>query len=172
MVGDLALNSISSILKNDVTEIEIRKMDMTTVVNPAYPKTAPDHVLVQGQLQNTGAPASISFRTTKSKEDIGIRWIISGSKGEIEITSGRGQWQIDSADKKLRVRLNDGEVRDVEVTTADLGVAAGISDKAVNTALILDAFAKGETAGFADFAAALKNHKLLDQILNQSGYMS
>lgn len=147
---------------------------MVTVVNPAHPKTAPDHILVQGKLKNRGAPASISFRSSRATiEDVGVRWIITGTKGEIEITADRNQWQIESGSKKLKLKLfESGEVREYDMPSADLGVASNLADSAVNTALIVDGFAKGTEGSYADFASALKMHKLLDTILERSGYLS
>lgn len=160
-------------MKSDVTEVEIRKSDFKTVVHPAWPKTTPDHILVQGTLEKGKVPASISFHVSgKSTDDVGIRWVITGTKGEVEITSGKDQWQIASSDKTLRVKLYEsGEVRDIDFNSVEHGVASGIPDPAVNTALILDAFAKGDTSGFADFAGALKHHQLLDEILKKSGFL-
>ena len=51
-----------------------------------HPKTAPDHILVQGELAN-GALASISFRKARKPVDaLGLRWLITGTKGELEVT--------------------------------------------------------------------------------------
>lgn len=174
VLGDLETDSISSVIQRDSPTIEIRKLDMTTVVNPAYPKTTPDHILVQGKLKNRNAPASISFRTSsKTADDTGVRWIITGTKGEIEITANRGQWQIDSSSKKLKLSLYEsGETRVYDTTSEDLGVAANLGDSAVNTALIVDGFAKGVEGSYVDFASSLKLHKLLDVILDKSGYLS
>jgi hypothetical protein len=174
ILGDFNTESLSSILKADVTELEIRTSDLKTVVHPSWPKTAPDHILVQGTLAKGNVPASISFHISgKPTEDSGLRWVITGTKGEVEITSGKDQWQIASSDKKLRVRLYEsGEVRDIDFNSVEHGIASGIPDSAVNTALILDAFARGDTSGFTDFAGALKQHRLLDEILKKSGYLA
>lgn len=174
VVGELDVDSLSSILKRDSDTVEIRKADLKTVANPAHPKSAPDHILLQGKLAKNGAPASIAFRTaSKSIDDVGVRWTITGTRGEIEITANRGQWQIESGSKKLRLRLYDSdEVREFGVDPAELGVASTLGDSTVNTALIIDGFTTGAEDSFVDFAESLKVHKLLDAILAKSGYLS
>lgn len=174
VVGELDVDSLSPILKRDSDTVEIRKADFKTVIHPAHPKSAPDHILLQGRLARNGAPASIAFRSaSKSIDDIGVRWTVTGTKGEIEITANRGQWQIESGSKKLRIRLYEsGEVREFGVDPAELGVASTLGDLSVNTALIIDGFTTGDKDSFVDFAESLKIHKLLDAILAKSGYLS
>lgn len=142
--------------------------DRTAIAIPSHPKTAPDHILVQGSLQS-GVLATVHFRTTQASiDDVGIRWIISGSKGEVEITSPSSSWQGYFPNRKIKVKVFGGETRDVDLA-ADLGAAADVGQRAVNTALVLDAFAKGKKELYADFEAGLRNHKLLDVILKKSG---
>ncbi|GKT91178.1 oxidoreductase family protein [Colletotrichum tofieldiae] len=137
----------------------------------SLPKTSPDHILVQGKLQS-GVAASLNFRTTSASVDnIGARWIISGTKGEIEASWGPGlMWQAHDPSKKIKVKLCTGEEREVELKRPDAPAVANVSDLGLNTALILDAFDKGNSSRFADFESALKNHRLLEEILQRSGY--
>ncbi|OHW93792.1 oxidoreductase family protein [Colletotrichum incanum] len=171
VVGDFDFNTLSSILKNDVTEGPLHTADRTKVIDPAYPKSSPDHILVQGKLQS-GAIASLNFRTTGvSVDNIRGRWIISGTKGEIEASWGPGiMWQGHDPGKKLKVKLATGEEREIELKKSDAPAVANVSDLGLNTALILDAFAKGDGSRYADFESALKNHRLLEEILQKSGY--
>ncbi|KAL0942784.1 oxidoreductase family protein [Colletotrichum truncatum] len=169
IIGDFDTNSISSILKTDTTEMAIYTPDRSKVAIPACPKTAPDHILVQGKLKS-GATASINFRTTQATLDgVGIRWIITGSKGEIEVTTAESNWQAYSPSRTLKVKVFGSETRNVDLQSVDLGVAANVGRRGVNTALLLDAFAKGKQDQLAGFEAALKNHQLLDEILKKSG---
>ncbi|GJC79673.1 galactose/lactose metabolism regulatory protein GAL80 [Colletotrichum liriopes] len=171
VVGDFDFDTLSSVLKIDVTQGPLHNSDRTKVIDPAYPKTSPDHILVQGKLQN-GVAASLNFRTTSASVDnIGARWIISGTKGEIEASWGPGMmWQAHDPSKKIKVKLCTGEEREVELKKPDAPAVANVSDLGLNTALILDAFAKGDSSRFADFESALKNHRLLEEILQRSGY--
>ncbi|WQF88393.1 Putative gfo/Idh/MocA-like oxidoreductase, NAD(P)-binding domain superfamily [Colletotrichum destructivum] len=170
VLGDFDLGTLSSVLKIDLTHGPLRNAE-GKVVDPAYPKSAPDHVLVQGKL-NGGATASLNFRTTSATVgDVGARWIISGTKGEIEASWGNMvMWQTPHPSKKLKIKLFTGEERDVELKRPDIPTVANVSDLALNTALILDAFAKGNGSRYANFESALKTHRLLDEILKRSGY--
>ncbi|KAK1847717.1 oxidoreductase family protein [Colletotrichum chrysophilum] len=167
ILGPFDTSSISSMLKTDNDHVPIYIPDRTAIAIPSHPKTAPDHILVQGSLQS-GALATVHFRTTQASiDDVGIRWIISGSKGEVEITSPSSSWQGYFPNRKIKVKVFGGETRDVDFA-ADLGAAAEVGQRAVNTALVLDAFAKGKMELYADFEAGLRNHKLLDVILKKS----
>ncbi|KAK1580400.1 oxidoreductase family protein [Colletotrichum navitas] len=171
VVGDFDLDSLSSVLKIDATQIVLLNADRTKVVDPAYPKSSPDHILVQGKLNN-GATASLNFRATSvTVDNIGGRWVISGTKGEIEASWGHGtMWQMHDPSMKLRVKLATGEERNVELLKSDSPAVTNVQDVGLNTAVILDAFAKGDSSRFADFGSALKTHRLLEEILQRSGY--
>ncbi|GKT44957.1 galactose/lactose metabolism regulatory protein gal80 [Colletotrichum spaethianum] len=171
VVGDFDVDSLSSVLKIDATKVPLHNADRTKVIDPAYPKSSPDHILVQGKLEN-GATASLNFRTASvTVDNIGARWIISGTKGEIEASWGPGMmWQAHNPSKKLKVKLATGEEREVELKKPGTPAVAKVPDLGLNTALILDGFAKGDALRYADFEAALKNHRLLEEILQRSGY--
>jgi hypothetical protein len=56
------------------------------VVEKAHPKTTPDQIFIQGTLES-GAVVSINYRDVpsgKTVHELGIRWIITGTEGEIE----------------------------------------------------------------------------------------
>lgn len=64
--------------------------DKYSVVDPTYPVTAPDTIFIQGVLENGGV-ASLTNRSVRAAvDDSGFRWIISGTKGEIELTTKPG----------------------------------------------------------------------------------
>ncbi|OIW26690.1 oxidoreductase family protein [Coniochaeta ligniaria NRRL 30616] len=135
------------------------------VVNPAYPRTSPDHILVQGTL-SSGAVASIIFRKPKSAVDnTGFRWIITGTKGEMEITTKETSWQMADPDMKLRVKVGtETEARDVDYKGhADDGLS-NLEPVALNTARSYVAFAEDDRTRYATFESALKTHRLLDRI--------
>ncbi|KAK3356623.1 putative oxidoreductase [Lasiosphaeria hispida] len=146
------------------------------VVDPAMPRTVPDHIMVQGKLQS-GAVASISFRHTKSSVDrTSLKWIISGTEGEIEISlpeefqSMEAQWQVASANLKLRVRLGrEDKVEDVDFASELDDVAKELGPTAINTGLVYEAFANGNGEVYATFADALKTHRILDRIAKAAG---
>lgn len=135
------------------------------VVNSAYPRTSPDHILVQGTL-SSGAVASIIFRKPKSAVDnTGFRWIITGTKGEIEVTTKETQWQMADPDMKLRVKIGkESEAREVDYKgDADDGLSS-LDPVALNTARSYVAFAEDDRTRYATFESALQTHRLLDRI--------
>ena len=141
--------------------------DAGRVVDARHPKTAPDHIVVQGTL-SSGAVASLSYRTAATSVDgVGVRWIITGTEGEIEVITPEIAWQMGPPGTAIKVRSGkDGEVENVEFGSA--GVAEKVGFPGKNTALTYEAFATGETGKFATFESALKTHRLLDAILTGS----
>jgi hypothetical protein len=87
--------SLSSVLKTEYDSINIIN-EKGEVITSNYHKTTPNHLLVQGML-SSGALASIAYRTvpdSPTTDGVGIRWIMTGSDGEIEITTPEIQWQM------------------------------------------------------------------------------
>jgi hypothetical protein len=79
-----------------------------------HPKAAPDRILVQGILES-GAPASISFRTVNSTiYGVGICWIISETEGEIEVTTPEMLGQLRRPGWTLKIKNGNGEAKDGE----------------------------------------------------------
>lgn len=137
-------------------------------------KNTPDHVLVQGRLKS-GTVASIAYRWCYLQEavgNVGIRWIISGTEGELEITADQGQWQMNSPDRKLKLKLRGKPEEDVDFSVADAEFVRNMGSFGQNSGRILNAFAHGDQAVYADFSSAVQTHKLLDEILKKSGHES
>lgn len=128
------------------------------VVNPAYTRTSPDHILVQGTL-TSGAVASIIFRKPPSAvDDTGVRWIITGTKGEIEVTTREeAQWQMADPDMKLRVKVGkESEAREVDYKgdAEDRFKLSDLQPIALNTARSYVAFAEDDQTRYATFESA------------------
>jgi predicted dehydrogenase len=136
---------------------------------PEYPKNTPDHILVQGVLKDSGAVASICSRDIMHTVDgIGLRWLITGTKGEIEVTAPEGQWQISNPERKLLLKIGENEAVEVPyVNNADKGYLERLS---INVAGVYDAFLKDDQSHYATFDSALKTHVLLNDILKGSGF--
>ncbi|TDZ71737.1 Galactose/lactose metabolism regulatory protein GAL80 [Colletotrichum trifolii] len=168
-LGNFDVDTISSLFHIDKPTMAVYTTNGGSIADPAHPKTAPDDILVQGKLEN-GAAASIVFRSTQAPvEDVGLRWIITGTKGEVEVKSGTGNWQANTPTKKLKVRVFGSEAREVNVKTEGLADDLSRMERlGANTAFILDAFAKGKREIYADFEAALENHVLLEEILKRA----
>ncbi|KAF6818013.1 oxidoreductase family protein [Colletotrichum sojae] len=173
VLGTFDLSTLSSILKVESKEIPIYTPDRTAIDIPAHPKNTPEHIFAQGVLQS-GAVASISFRTTPGTvdDDARLRWVISGTKGEIEVTSPHTSWQAHVPARKFKVKPFEEEEEAWEYGTKDwqrdLSVAKGLGLEAVNTALVLDAFAEGSQGNHADFKEALEFQRVLDAMIKRS----
>ena len=174
LIGNTVLDSFINILGDFEDVHGILKSFNKTIpvfnnkgelVNPAYPKTAPDHILVQGTL-TSGAVASIIFRKPKAAvDDIGFRWIITGTKGEIEVTTKETHWQMADPSFKLRVKVGkEPEAREVDFKDDADARFSGLEAIALNTARSYAAFAEGDESRYATFESALKTHRLLNRI--------
>lgn len=157
-----------SILKAARTKIAIRGSDGSIKI-PEYPKNTPDHILVQGVLKDSGAVASICSRDLMHTVDgIGLRWLITGTKGEIEVTAPEGQWQMSDPGRKLRLKIGKNEA--VEVPYANNADKSYLERLSINVTGLYEAFLKDDQSHYATFDSALRTHVLLDEILKRSGF--
>lgn len=137
------------------------------LVDPAYPKTTPDHMFVQGVL-DSGAIASINY--SRPAQPIGkmLRWIISGTEGDIEFTIDGGALQVGGGVREIRIKTaKDEEPRLVEVAASSPDYVEGVAFPGLNTAHLFEAFAQGKDV--PDFEDARRLHKLLDRIAKDAG---
>lgn len=135
------------------------------VTNPSYRRTSPDHILIQGSLQS-GALASISFRATVGEpvDNTSIRWIISGTTGEIEVHTTNQGWQMDPPGSTLKVK-NGANIETVDLSTVEeVAAVSQTVSPGTNTARAYEAFASGEKYKFASFSDALLTQCMLDSI--------
>jgi predicted dehydrogenase len=141
------------------------------VVDPEYPKTSPDHIFVQGTLDNE-AVISIAFRKSASAADgVGYRWYITGTLGELAITNSEAPWAYGvTANRNILLKLGkEGATEEVDYTSEDTSRAAKLPIPTRNTARIYENFARegGEVVTFED---ALKTHRLLARIAESAGW--
>lgn len=142
---------------------------MGNVVDPAYPTTIPDTMLIQGVLES-GALASFSLRSTRSTADaVGYRWLISGTDGELEFTVKEGTlYQSDLSSGTFRLRKwgqEKPEVIPVEVNDSEH--IAAVPEEAKNVGRLYEAFARGDTQ-YLSLDASVKVHKLIERVTNDS----
>ncbi|KAL6825514.1 hypothetical protein J3E69DRAFT_355515 [Trichoderma sp. SZMC 28015] len=164
-------NDLRSVV--DIQYPTVKLIDFTTgeVTDPARKKTSPDHIFVNGKLES-GAVASLSFRkVTKTVDGKGLRWLISGTKGELEITIDGPNFQMDIAKKQLRLVDNSvGVTQDIDFTDAqELAYVKSVPAMGQNTSRLCEKFVTApiEVANFDD---ALKLHQLLDKIAAAANY--
>lgn len=169
VLGDFT--STKSILKNNHPTVPLINPATGEVTNPNYPKNTPDHIFVQGELAS-GALASISFRkVAKPVDELGLRWLISGTKGEIEVTMPEGHVQQSPMGRTIRLRSGkEGEAQVVPWEDTSEGEhITGVPQVGENTARMYEDYATGGN-GLMDFEGATRTHRLLNQILKESGY--
>ncbi|KAL7920988.1 oxidoreductase [Trichoderma austrokoningii] len=160
VLGDLS--HIQSIFKTGYKTVQLTGPD-NTIVDPAYVKTSPDQILVQG-VTSSGAVASIAFRKPRHHGDEhDLRWYISGTEGEIMVTSP-ATWSIADKGAEIRIRTGDGPFEVVDFQSLRLPAAESLSPMAANVHSMYDAFAKGDTTRYATFESAANTHRILDEI--------
>ncbi|KAI0451561.1 oxidoreductase [Xylaria acuta] len=173
VLGDFT--EVQAILKKTISEVPIFSPE-GVLVNPSYPKTSPDQVLVQGVLESD-AVASIQVRKGKIEvDDVSFRWLISGTEGEIEVIVPRAgfssNWQFGEPKRTLRLKIGDSEAHNVDYLAND-EFEGKVPGPAANVARQYRAFAKGDTKeAVATFKSALKTQRLLDRILRAAGWES
>lgn len=168
-MGDFA--TLQSIL--DIQYSPVKLIDFTTgeVTDPARKRTSPDHMLLNGKMES-GAVASISFRkATKTVDGKGLRWLISGTKGELEITIDGPNFQMDLAKKQLRlVENSNGQTQEIDLTDSqELSYVKNIPPMGTNTSRLCEKFVVAPTE-VASFEDALKLHQLLDRIAEAANF--
>ncbi|KAI8721569.1 GFO-IDH-MocA domain-containing protein [Fusarium sp. LHS14.1] len=170
VVGDF--DTIQAKLQSQVTTVPLLNLATGEVVEPAHPKTSPDHILVQGGLKS-GAAASIVFRRVSSAiDDEGIRWLITGSEGEIEvIVPGIGTHaQMANPGRTLRLRSGGGKAQNVSFDQPEPEYISSVPHIGSNTARLYRGFAEN-AGGYADFESALKTYELLERIVQEARYI-
>ncbi|KAI1360483.1 oxidoreductase [Xylaria arbuscula] len=166
VLGDFA--KLQAILKTDVSSVKIFDSE-GVLVNPAYPKTGADQILVQGTLES-GALASLSVKQSKNDIDgVAFRWVISGSEGEVEIIAPEFNWQAGAPKRTLRLKIGDEAVQNVDFLAGDQ-IESKVPFIAANVARQYSAFAKGDLNTVATFESAVKTHRLLNRILKAAGW--
>lgn len=130
----------------------------------------PDTFLIQGIL-SSGGVASYALRSVRSTVNgSGGRWLISGTKGELELTYNQGiMYQADlgvGAEAKLRVKTWGAEKAE-EIEVVDKNEAAHLTqlhEMIKNTGRVYEAFAKGEENGYMSIDEAVSLHKLMARV--------
>ena len=157
-----------------VNSVPIIDTSTGAVVNEGYPKTAPDHIAVMGTLLQNDAPVSITVRMSKSKscaDKNGFRWYITGTEGEILVSTEEGGWQGgDHSQRSIKVVTGkDKEAELIDYTSGDDSLAAKVPLPGTNTARQYASFAKKD-AEVVTFESALKTHQLLRRIAEAAGW--
>lgn len=161
VVGDFA--DLQSVYKTQAKTTTL--LDSTyQPYKPNYPVTAPDHMLIQGVLKS-GAVASINIRTNTAPVDgVGFRWIISGTKGEIEVATKPGFFQggLPGTVIYLKKRGEDA-AQTIEWADSEPTHVAKIEGSAQSIARTYAAFAEGRTADYGTLESGLAVHRAMER---------
>ncbi|ORY65560.1 uncharacterized protein BCR38DRAFT_465957 [Pseudomassariella vexata] len=145
VLGDFA--DVRGPLKTQYTTIKLMDGWNGKAPNPAYPKTATDHILVQDPLK-TAAATSIPFRKIKSAdENVGTHWIITGTEGKIEnvtLESGFATATPDPARRSLQLKIDTaGKAKNVDFAADDKSPAAQVLFPGTSAARLYEDPTKG-----------------------------
>ncbi|KAK9438365.1 NAD(P)-binding domain protein [Metarhizium brunneum] len=165
VLGDFS--EVQTILKSHYETVPIVDSD-GQVVDSSYRKTSPDHILVQG-ITELGAVASLSVRKPPATADgVGIRWVISGTLGEIIVT-GPGLWHVMDKEAHIQVKIGNEPVQDIDFQSYRVPLANEVAPFGANVASLYDALAKGDNTKYATFESAARTHRLLERIRKAAG---
>lgn len=130
-------------------------------------KTAPDHIFVHGTLKS-GTFVSVNYRTPNSNtvSGTGVRWTITGTEGEIEITTPETSWQSRGPGRKIRLKdRKSAEVQEVDFRDPYEPLYVSAMDiPATNPARVYEALTKENKSRYATFEDAVETHRVLDGI--------
>ncbi|KAL7917922.1 hypothetical protein ACQKWADRAFT_331303 [Trichoderma austrokoningii] len=153
---------IQSTLKTQNSKTKLVN-DRGNATEESFNITAPDTILLQGVVES-GALASVTMRTsTDPVDNTGFRWIISGTKGELELTSDPGIFHWGPTGLKLKVKEFGGEAKEIDFDPGEPEHVSQMAYSGQNVARVYEAFAKGEEDGYATLDAALQVHRALEK---------
>jgi predicted dehydrogenase len=153
------LSSLHSLIANQRPLTSVRDAS-TGEIQENVTKSAPDQIMMHGIL-NSGAVVSLHLRGGTSI-DKGLRWMIYGEKGEIEITGWAALLHVNVPGVTWAVKVSNanGEITRSE----DVGDVEG--QPAVGR--IYDAFAEGNKDGYADFEDGVVMHRIIQAMKDSS----
>ncbi|ETS73286.1 hypothetical protein PFICI_14891 [Pestalotiopsis fici W106-1] len=172
VLGDFS--DVQGLLKSQYTTVPVIDPSTGEVLDPAHAKSSPDHIFVQGILLN-GAVSSLSLRKPKAAADeVGFRWIITGTDGELVLTAPERHWQFGlhgrSSDWSLRLKKGkETGFQEIDLKDLDTSPASMVEQPGTNTARLYQSFAEGQGLE-ATFESATKTHRLLERIAKSAGW--
>jgi predicted dehydrogenase len=157
------LQEVSALLTTQWPETKLLKVDGS--FDRMIKREVPDHVLLQGVLGINGAPVSISVRGGKPFKDApALTWRVSGSKGDIRITSIA---PINLTVAGEKIELYDHEKDTVEIVDVQfMDALKDLPPLAKNIGALYELFATvgGKEQGFVDFEQALVFHRIIHKM--------
>jgi len=134
-----------------------------TDANETRPKSVPDQIMVQGQLES-GAAISVHYRGGVSR-GTNLLWEINGTEGDIQITGDLGHAQM----IQLTVKGANGEDKQLEPLMPEKDLYTGFPEFAAarNIAVIYDRLyndIQNGTNTAPTFEQAVRLHEIVDAI--------
>ncbi|KAM0481833.1 hypothetical protein ACHAPX_003162 [Trichoderma viride] len=166
VLGDFA--TVKATFATQYPKVKLVNTSTGEVVDPAFPRKAPEHMFVHGVLNN-GALASVNYRRSPHVIGKPTQWVISGTEGEVEFTIDAPMLQMGSHKREIRIKTaKDGKEAKViawEAETKTPAYVEGVAFPGQNTAYLFEDYAQGRAP---DFESALRLHKLLDRIVKDA----
>lgn len=166
VLGDFA--TVKASFATQYPKVKLLNTKTGEIVDPAYPRKAPEHMFVNGVLNN-GALASVNYRRSPHLIGKPTQWVISGTEGEIEFTIAAPMLQMGSHKREIRIKTakdgNEARVVEWETETKTPAYVEGVAFPGQNTAYLFEDYAQGRAP---DFESALRLHKLLDRIVKDA----
>jgi predicted dehydrogenase len=178
-VGQLA--SFSAILDTQRKETLLRNKphtykpssdsDEPVKIIGSVPRTSHDQILLQGHLEN-GASFSFHMRGGMPfPETPGLEWRIYGEDGEIRITTPSANLHFGGPGHKIQIHHHQSnEVEDVELSWPAEYEKDGdaVPWPARGPGRVYDAFAEGRDGDYASWQDAVRRHRLVEEMYQQS----
>jgi predicted dehydrogenase len=157
--------SFNSIMGIDHPTLNLMDSSKGSEVIDTVTKDCPDNIHLQGRF-SSGTLLTYQMRAGPSfPGEPGCRWIINGSKGDIQITNPRGCFDIEHAGIEIKYRkAGEQEAEIVKLAEDEL---SGLEHPAQNVGRLYEAYAKGETESYANWKVALRRHKFIDEMFER-----
>ncbi|CAD0109403.1 unnamed protein product [Aureobasidium uvarum] len=156
------LEAFSSMMGNDYPTMDLVDPTQSGKIVDSITKDTPDNIHLQGRF-SSGTLITYQMRAGEVfPGEPGCCWIINGEKGDIQITNPRGCFDIEH--KGLEIKYKKAGERKAETIELSEDGYTTLNHPAQNVGRLYEAFAKGDTASYADWNVALRRHKLIDEM--------
>ena len=147
-----------------IVQKEVKIMGSNGEVLKTVKPDVPDFLTVHGTLEGSNAPLGITFRRWQPfKDTSGLIWHITGTKGEIRITSPKPVLQ--ATDAGTEILIEDFSSRDVQKVEWKSDYE-DLPPMARNVAGMYEAFAKGK--GYPDFELAERRSREIEEVFRSA----
>ncbi|KAG9699206.1 NAD-binding Rossmann fold oxidoreductase family protein, partial [Aureobasidium melanogenum] len=137
------LEAFSSVMGIDHPTVEIMDPAQGGKIVESVKKECPDNILLQGRFES-GTLINYQMRAGKVfPGEPGCRWLISGDKGDIQLASPRGCFDIEHVG--IGIKYRQADQAEAEIVALPEDELSGLEQPAQNVGRLYDAYAKGKT---------------------------